>query len=132
MLLAYFPQQIREGYESQALYHQLRPEIVATLMANEIVNREGTSFVFRLSEETGASVEDIARGYLAARDVYGMDEYWAEIEALDNLVSAAQQTSMLLEGRRLQERATRWLLRNAPRPLDITALVERYKARSLP
>ena len=127
MLLAYFPQQIREGYESQALYHQLRPEIVATLMANEIVNREGTSFVFRLSEETGASAEDIARGYLAARDVYGMDEYWAEIEALDNLVSAAQQTSMLLEGRRLQERATRWLLRNAPRPLDITALVERYK-----
>ena len=36
---------------------------------------------------------------------------------------------MLLEARRLVERATRWLLRHRRRPLDIAATVERLRGR---
>ena len=59
-----------------------------------------------------------------AREVFQMRPQWGEIEALDDRVAAEVQIGMLLEGRRLIERGTRWLLRNRPRPLDIAATVE--------
>src|SRR5207244_4277751 len=41
-------------------------------------------------------------------------------------VSAETQLLMLLKVRVLHERATRWLLRNRPRPIDIAAATSRY------
>ena len=103
--------------------HRLRREIIATQVVNNMLHGGGTTFVFRLHEETGAPASDIARAYAVAREVFGMRAQWGEIEALDNKVEAETQTQMLLEGRRLVERGTRWLLRNRRRPLDIAATV---------
>ena len=55
-----------------------------------------------------------------------MSTFFAAVEGLDNRIDAAVQTAMLLEGRKLTERATRWFLRHAPRPLDIASAVQRY------
>ena len=41
-------------------------------------------------------------------------------------IPADVQLDMLLEGRKLVERATRWLVRSRPRPLDIAAEIERF------
>ena len=118
-LRAYFPSALRERFSGLMLAHRLAREIVGTVVANEMVNRCGITFAFRLGEETGADDADIARAYLVAREVYGMRGTWEAIEALDNVVAAEIQTSMLLETRKLVERGARWLLRNRPRPLDI-------------
>ena len=118
-LRAYFPSALRERYAGLTSAHRLAREIVATVVANEMVNRCGITFAFRLGEETGADDADIARAYLVAREVYGIRGTWEAIEALDNVVGADVQTSMLLETRKLVERGARWLLRNRPRPLDI-------------
>ena len=118
-LRAYFPSALRERYAGLMSAHRLAREIVGTVAANEMVNRCGITFAFRLGEETGADDADIARAYLVAREVYGMRGTWEAIEALDNAVGADVQTSMLLETRKLVERGARWMLRNRPRPLDI-------------
>ena len=55
-----------------------------------------------------------------------MRPQWAEIEGLDNGVAAEIQIAMLLEGRRLIERGSRWLLRNRARPLAIAPAVEYF------
>ncbi|HZP14461.1 MAG TPA: hypothetical protein VFA96_01465, partial [Nocardioides sp.] len=55
-LFAYFPTPIRERFPQQITHHPLRPEIVATRVANNTVNRAGTSWLFRMVEETGESV----------------------------------------------------------------------------
>jgi len=55
-----------------------------------------------------------------------MQSLWTEVEALDGAVTADTQTWMLLSGRRMVERATRWLLRTRPRPMDIGAEVARF------
>jgi glutamate dehydrogenase len=91
-----------------------------------MVNRCGTSFTFRLEEETGAPPSEIARAYTAAREIFGMRDLWAEIEALDTQVEAQTQIRMLLAGRRVVERATRWLLRNRRPPLEIAATVSYF------
>ena len=118
-LRGYFPSALRERYAGLMPAHRLAREIVGTVVANEMVNRCGITFAFRLGEETGADDADIARAYLVAREVYGMRGTWEAIEAPDNAVGADVQTSMLLETRKLVERGARWLLRNRPRPLDI-------------
>jgi glutamate dehydrogenase len=59
-----------------------------------------------------------------ARDVFDTTGLWDAVRALDNVVPAAAQTRLLLEGRKLVERATRWLLRNRRSPIDIGVAVD--------
>ena len=125
-LRAYFPSALRERFSGLMPTHRLAREIVGTVVANEMVNRCGITFAFRLGEETGADDVDIARAYLVAREVYGMHRTWEAIEALDNVVGTDVQISMLLETRKLVERGARWLLRNRSRPLDVARDIEYF------
>jgi glutamate dehydrogenase len=68
-------------------------------------------------------VPELARAYFAAWEIFGLEELWNAVEALDNLVPAAVQIEMVLPIRRLAERATRWLVRHGPKPLDVAATV---------
>jgi glutamate dehydrogenase len=127
-LAGYFPAPLPGRYADRLEKHRLRREIIATRVTNGIVDRAGITFVFRLQEDTGATSADIARAYAVARDVFDMRRLWADVESLDLEVDATVQIEMLLEARRLVERATRWLLRSGPRPLDIGAEIERFAA----
>ncbi|MDQ4062435.1 MAG: NAD-glutamate dehydrogenase, partial [Actinomycetota bacterium] len=122
----YFPTPLRERFREQMREHRLHREITATHVANSMVNRCGPSFAFRLGEETGATGPGIARAYTAAREIFGMRTLWAEIEALDNRVEVEVQKRMFLDGRKVVERATRWLLRNRRAPLDIAATISYF------
>jgi glutamate dehydrogenase len=115
----YFPAPLPERFGELMHAHRLRREIIATQVVNNMAHGGGTTFAFRLNEESGAPASEIARAYAAARDIFGMRPQWGEIEALDNRVEADVQIEMLLAGRRLVERGSRWLLRNRARPLDI-------------
>ena len=127
-LADYFPAPLPEQFGDRLDRHRLRREIIATRVTNGVVDRAGSTFVFRLQEDTGASSADIARAYAVARDVFDMRRLWADVAALDLAVDAGVQIEMLLDARRLVERATRWLLRNRPRPLDIGAEIDRVAA----
>ena len=122
----YFPGPLRERFPERIRRHRLAREIIATVVANEVVNRAGITFLYRLAEETGAEAADIARAYLVAREVFDMEWVWTQIESLDNEAGAPAQIAMLLESRKLVERATRWLLRHCPRPIDVGGAVERF------
>jgi glutamate dehydrogenase len=122
----YFPAQLGERFPERMQAHRLRREIIATRVGNAVVDAAGSTFPFRLGEETGAPPADIARAFAIAREVFGMRGFWAAVEALDTRIAADTQVSMLLAARTLVERASRWLLRNRRPPLDIAANVERY------
>ena len=134
----YFPAPLPGRFGREMRAHRLRREIIATVVANELVDRAGTSFVFRLAEETGATAPILARGFAVAREVLDMRSFWSAVEALDNRVAAHIQLEMLIEGRRLVERATRRLVRASPNSLDITISTQYFQsgarmlARSLP
>jgi glutamate dehydrogenase len=123
----YFPEVLRSRYPDQIREHPLRREIIATRVTNSVVDRAGTTFVFRLAEETGMAAPDVARAHTAAQEIFGLRKLWAQIAALDDVVGSDIQTTLLLEVRRLAERATRWLLRNRTQPLDIAATTEFFQ-----
>ena len=122
----YFPTPLRDRFREQIHEHRLHRQITATHVTNSLVNRNGPSFVFRLGEETGAEAPDIARAYTAAREIFSLRNLWDGIEALDNKVEARMQSRIMLDARKLVERATRWLLRYRRTPLDIQATIDHF------
>ncbi|WP_455353421.1 NAD-glutamate dehydrogenase [Streptomyces sp. SYSU K217416] len=123
LLHAYFPQALRERFPEQVESHALRREIITTVLVNDTVNTGGSTFLHRLREETGASLEEIVRAQLAAREIFDLAKIWDEVEALDNKVAARIQTRIRLHSRRLVERGTRWLLNNRPQPLEVAETI---------
>ncbi len=123
----YFPSPLPERYGPEMRGHRLRREIVATVVANQLVDRAGTTFAFRLAEETGSPPQVLARGYAAAREILSMRSFWSAVEQLDNVVDAQTQLAMLIDGRRIVERATRWIVRANPHAIDISFTVRYFK-----
>lgn len=127
LLHAYFPQALRERFSDAVDGHALRREIITTVLVNDTVNTGGSTFLHRLREETGASLEEIVRAQLAAREIFGLGEVWDAVEALDNVVAADVQTRIRLHSRRLVERGTRWLLNNRPQPLQLAETIDFFR-----
>src|SRR5205807_5524242 len=116
-----------DRYAERMKEHRLRREIVATVLANQLVEQVGTTFAFRLADETGAPPPVLARGYAVTREVFEMHSFWDAVEGLDNEVDAGIQLELLIEGRRLVERSTRWLVSNEPGPLRIADTTRRFE-----
>jgi glutamate dehydrogenase len=126
-LVDYFPTALRERYADAMAGHPLRREIVSTYLVNEAVNRGGTSYFYRASEETGADSADVLRASTIVSEIYGIDEIRAFVESLDNKVPTESQTAVYLELRRILDRAVRWMVSNRRLPLDVPAEIARFK-----
>ena len=123
----YFPNRLAKRFGEEILKHRLKREIIATYATNNLINRVGPTFILRMNQFTGADNADITRAYCAARDIFDLNGIWSEIEALDNLVPAQTQMTMLSYASGLLERATLWLLRHRALPLNIEQTVNYYK-----
>ena len=125
-LREYFPSPLRERFAQDLATHPLRREIVTTAVANDLVNRGGITFVQRAAEETSATSVQVARAYLVSREVFGLDDFVAKVEQLDNRVPTTVQTRLYLEFRRLMDRAVRWFLASRPGRLQPMEEIERF------
>lgn len=123
-----FPERLRKEYGDEIQQHQLYAEILATQLANGIVNRMGLNYMTRLQKATGTPFEGLAQVYAAVQEIFGIDELWAAIEALDLKVDAAMQTEMLLALVRLVRRASRWLVRNRRSFESPSSLIEEFQS----
>ena len=81
LLHAAFPAQMQARFADAIDAHRLRPEIVATKMANRVVNRLGLVGPFELSEEEGVTLADVAAAYFTADALLGFETLFMEIEA---------------------------------------------------
>ncbi len=118
LLIEYFPTALRVDQAEQIHTHRLKREIVANRVANMVVDRAGISMVYRLSNETSAPSHEIAEAYMAAWDIYKLEDFTSEINALDSVIDVEKQLSIHLRTRQLAERATRKMLRNRPAPFS--------------
>jgi len=86
--MQYFPTELRRNYSQHMQNHPLRAEIIATALANQMVNEMGCNFVTRLQEETGSNAVDITNAYAAAREIYKLGSVLEEVRKLDNTISS--------------------------------------------
>ncbi len=128
LLLGYFPRVLQQRYADEILRHPLRNEIIATILSNQIANNIGIGFGFRIREETGCTIEDIARAYVVCVDVFDLYNTWRALEKLDNVVheSYRYETFQAVSG--LLERSISWLLRNQPSHFNVSRVIACYKS----
>jgi len=126
-LLEYFPSVLAEQFEDRIAAHRLRPEIIVTVVTNELVNRLGPTFAFRMQHELGVSAAAIAEAFVAVRAIFQMPKLWASIETLDNKASAEIQNQMQLLVRGLVERSTHWLLRSRRASQRIDEVIAQFQ-----
>ncbi len=123
-LINYFPTAMRSRYADVMPQHRLHREIITTGVVNGFVNQSGITCFHRLSGETGAPAAEVIRAQIAARAIFAAREHELAIEKLDHQIGADAQTRLRMEVRTLIERATRWLVNNRRRPIDIGAAVD--------
>ncbi|MES2119609.1 MAG: NAD-glutamate dehydrogenase domain-containing protein [Pseudomonadota bacterium] len=78
-----FPKAMRKDHADAIRAHRLRNEIIATKVANRLVNRLGPGVAFDLTEEEGASLHQVVAAFLVAERLLDLDRLWAEIEEDD-------------------------------------------------
>jgi glutamate dehydrogenase len=123
-LAEYFPRPLRERFPQAIAEHPLRREILTTLLVNEMVDAAGMTYAYRMEDELGASPDDAVRAFAVVTAVYDLFELWVRLRAPE--IPTAVSDRVVLESRRLLDRASRWFLTNRPQPLAARATVTRF------
>jgi glutamate dehydrogenase len=126
-LVAYFPTQLKEGFENSIVSHPLRRQIIVTQVVNDLVNGAGMTYWPRLAGETGATPAELTRANFVAREIFGSLPLRDRLKTYDNSLDAGCQTRMRIEMRTLVERASRWLVNNRRPPLDSQGTVDYFR-----
>ena len=80
-LFAAFPRAMQKKYADAIRAHRLRHELVATKVANRLVNRLGPSVALDLTEEEGVSLGQVVAAFLVAEQTLDLKQVWHLIEA---------------------------------------------------
>ena len=126
----YFPTRLREELHGEIRSHQLRREIITTMLVNDLVDTAGISYAYRITEDVGVGPVDAVRSYVAINAIFGIGDVWRRIRAAgDAGVPTSVTDRMTLDLRRLVDRAGRWLLNYRPQPLAVGAEINRFGAK---
>jgi glutamate dehydrogenase len=123
----YFPKAIAERYPDALEHHRLRREIIATQLANSMINRGGPSLIVRIADQTGALPALIASAFAAVRDSYCMTALNAAIDGLDNKIPGKLQLDLYAAVQDLLLDGIIWFLRNADLAKGLADLVTHYR-----
>ncbi|RWA69787.1 NAD-glutamate dehydrogenase [Mesorhizobium sp.] len=131
-LMGYFPERMAKKFAGEIRDHRLRREIIARVVANDLVNRGGPSCVNRLQEATGRTTAAVVRTFAVVRDGFALPALYQEIDALDNQIDGQMQLDLYQAVSRLIFVTSGWYLKNdassAPLSQRIAELQEARKA----
>jgi len=122
-----FPPQLVKRYKHNIHHHILRKDIIATQLANDMVDNMGMTFCHSMMESTGESASSVAMAYMVARDIFQLDDFQSTIKALDYKISADDQLSLFASMVERVRRGTRWLLRNQYQGVDLQETVNTFR-----
>ncbi len=126
-LLRYFPKELSQAFPDSLEQHRLRREIIATQLANSMINRGGPSLVVRIADQTGATSAAIASAFAAVRNSFDMPALNDEINALDNKVPGKVQLELYEAVQNLLLDRLVWFLRNVNLSEGLANVVDHYR-----
>jgi glutamate dehydrogenase len=123
----YFPRAVAQRFPDALEHHRLRREIIATQLANSMINRGRPSLLVRIADQTGAAPASIAAAFAAVRDSYGMTALNTEIDGLDNRISGKLQLELYQAVQELLLDRLVWFLRNVDLTQGLASIVAHYR-----
>jgi glutamate dehydrogenase len=128
VLADYFPAPMRERFHDEIETHALRREIIATMLANAVINRGGSTFIVRLKEETGRGAEDVAYAFAATMGAFRLSGFFEAVDALDGKTEGRRQLALYLLIQDVLRHQTAWFLRHGNFRDGLSSLIEQYRA----
>jgi glutamate dehydrogenase len=126
-LVGYFPAEAVQVVGSDILaQHRLSREIIATELANDMVDLMGASFVHRISSDSGHGAADVARAWFIAARLCGAGDLRRRLESLEGELPSEVIYRWLLGLARVLERTTRWVLANVPSETSAEPIIREY------
>jgi glutamate dehydrogenase len=127
-LSIYFPHEVKDRFPDAVEQHRLRREIIATNLANGIINRGGPACVARLSNDTDADVTTIAMAFAAVDDTFGLKRLYEAIDALDNRIDVQLQLGLYASLQDLLLSRVVWYIRNIDFAPGLEFVISRFSA----
>jgi glutamate dehydrogenase len=128
MLIDYFPPPMRGPFLDAIRTHRLKREIVATTLTNAMIDHGGPTIITRVASQTGGDIGAIARAFVIARAIHGLDTLFAEIDALDSQIPGSLQLDLYVRVQDLALGSIIWLTRNVSLSIGIGGVIERFGA----
>jgi glutamate dehydrogenase len=125
-LRSYFPSQFQQQLGPDIAAHRLAREIIATQIADDLINHVGPGLIYQLEERLGVPASAVAGAYAVIRELFGVDALWQEAHAPAG-ISSAQRWDALLRVQQFIEHTAARLLRHHGGRIDIGATIERYR-----
>jgi glutamate dehydrogenase len=119
---------MREPFAAEIQSHRLRREIIATQLANSLVNRGGPTLLVAARDRTGASVADLTRAYAAVRDAFALQDLHAEIDALDTKIHGKLQLELYTSVQDVLVDRLGWFTRNLDPAKNLAEIVAHFRA----
>ncbi len=128
VLKGYFPARMQKLYGADIEHHRLHREIIATKLANELINRGGPGFVQQMSDMTGATAANVVKAAYLARDGFDLPKLWAATDALDGQLPGQVQNELYGRISEIFAEATRLVLQTQAGNGEMDAAMDRLKA----
>ena len=130
LLVDYFPAKMQKNYADDIKSHRLHREIVATALANAVVNRGGPGFVQKLADASGLLAADVVKAAVIVEDGFGLKRLWSEVDALDGKIGGEVQNGLYATITRIFSDASRLYLQTGSAGAatgDMATEIERLK-----
>ena len=124
-LFDYFPKAMQEDFADEILKHDLRKEIIATMITNKIINHVGGALIYTLQNETGSLMCDIARAYIVVDELFGIEKLFDKLDILEKVpynIKVQCFTDLI----KVIRRGIWWLMETKSSTLNIEAAIDRY------
>ena len=131
VLRDYFPATLRDRFAEWIGGHRLAREIIATVLANDLINHMGPGFILRLEERLGAGSPEVTVALATVRAVLDTDALWRTVSSLPAL-SVDGQCRVLRRIQEHVEQAASWFVRRRGLALDPAAERELLHASIAP
>jgi len=128
-LYKYFPKSFVSVYENEIKAHPLRRQIIATFIADTVINLQGTSFIHDYKSLGPVKFLDKIRSYLISNDLFGANDIRYEIFRHDYDMPLETQYRLLGKIERTLIFSTKWMLNYLDSEQIDSAHILDYKER---
>ncbi len=126
-LRSYFPPAVLEAAGEESLHrHRLRREIISSQITNDLVGLMGSTFVNRVSRDTGHAPSEVVGAWLIAARLADHDASVKRVISRGDGLPSSVAYRWLLGLARVLERTTRWILLNVELNRETATTIARY------
>lgn len=108
-LYKYFPKSFVGIYEHEISQHPLKRELIATALADKVINYQGVSFISDFEQLGEDKFVNKIKSYLICNQLFGTNDIRYEIFRQDFIMPSAQQYELLFEMEHTLNFSVKWM-----------------------